>query len=46
LGERFEGNWMDIGTPERLRELDECLRNRITAGLEQQGLPHGNANSL
>ena len=46
LGERFEGNWMDIGTPERLRELDECLRNRITAGLEQPGLPHGNANSL
>lgn len=24
-GERFRGAWMDIGTPERLRELDERL---------------------
>ncbi|PLW81061.1 mannose-1-phosphate guanylyltransferase [Kineobactrum sediminis] len=25
-GEYFNGNWMDIGTPERLRELDARLR--------------------
>lgn len=24
-GEHFDGHWMDIGTPERLRELDERL---------------------
>jgi len=46
FGERFDGNWMDIGTPERLSELDECLRNRITARLELPGLCQGKANSL
>lgn len=26
-GERYHGIWLDIGTPERLRELDEGLKN-------------------
>lgn len=26
-GEHFRGRWMDIGTPERLRQLDNLLRN-------------------
>jgi MurNAc alpha-1-phosphate uridylyltransferase len=28
-GERFNGPWTDVGTPERLAELDQALRNRI-----------------
>lgn len=28
-GERFNGQWTDVGTPERLAELDQALRNRI-----------------
>ena len=27
-GEHFCGQWMDIGTPERLRELDQRLTKR------------------
>ncbi|MGB8145653.1 MAG: mannose-1-phosphate guanylyltransferase, partial [Chromatiaceae bacterium] len=27
-GEHHAGIWLDIGTPERLRELDAGLRNR------------------
>jgi MurNAc alpha-1-phosphate uridylyltransferase len=27
-GERFDGRWFDIGTPERLRELDQMLPGR------------------
>lgn len=27
-GEYFSGRWMDVGDPDRLRELDEALRNR------------------
>ena len=26
-GERFEGRWVDVGTPQRLAELDAELRN-------------------
>ncbi len=29
-GEHFQGNWIDIGTPVRLRELDEWLKCRET----------------
>lgn len=28
-GEHFTGQWTDVGTPERLAELDQALRNRI-----------------
>ncbi len=29
LGARFDGTWMDVGTPERLSELDEYLRKSL-----------------
>ena len=28
LGTQHEGRWVDVGTPQRLAELDEWLRNR------------------
>ena len=28
-GERFPGLWVDVGTPERLRQLDESLKNHV-----------------
>jgi MurNAc alpha-1-phosphate uridylyltransferase len=28
-GEHFTGQWTDVGTPQRLAELDQALRNRI-----------------
>lgn len=27
-GEHFQGRWVDVGTPERLQQLDEILRNQ------------------
>ncbi|WP_075878784.1 N-acetylmuramate alpha-1-phosphate uridylyltransferase MurU [Vreelandella massiliensis] len=27
-GEHFRGRWVDVGTPERLKRLDQALRNR------------------
>lgn len=28
-GEHFGGRWVDVGTPERLQQLDESLRNHV-----------------
>jgi len=28
-GEHYRGRWTDVGTPERLRQLDESLRNHV-----------------
>ncbi len=28
-GEYFGGRWVDVGTPERLQQLDESLRNHV-----------------
>lgn len=28
-GEYFDGRWVDVGTPERLQQLDESLRNHV-----------------
>ncbi len=28
-GEYFSGRWVDVGTPERLQQLDESLRNHV-----------------
>ena len=28
-GERFAGRWVDVGTPERLHQLDESLRSHV-----------------
>ncbi len=30
-GERFDGQWFDIGTPQRLQQLDQLLRAEVTA---------------
>jgi MurNAc alpha-1-phosphate uridylyltransferase len=30
-GEHYRGLWRDVGTPERLRELDELLKSRPAA---------------
>ena len=30
-GEHFRGRWVDVGTPERLQQLDEMLRNQIAS---------------
>ena len=38
-GERYEGRWFDIGTPQRLRELDAALRGERSQGGESVG--HG-----
>jgi MurNAc alpha-1-phosphate uridylyltransferase len=28
-GEHFGGRWVDVGTPERLQQLDESLRTHV-----------------
>ena len=28
-GEHYDGRWIDVGTPERLQQLDESLRNHV-----------------
>ena len=28
-GEHYDGRWIDVGTPERLKQLDESLRNHV-----------------
>lgn len=30
-GEHFRGRWVDVGTPDRLQQLDEILRNQTTS---------------